>query len=92
MEKMLGKIVISKCGHDKDEIFIVVRIEKDFVFLTDGTLRTLEKLKKKNKKHIQIVNYIDNNIKNKIENDIELTNEDIKLALENYKNKNAKGE
>lgn len=43
----------SLAGHDKDQYYIILSVDKDQVFLTDGRRRTLAKPKKKNKKHIQ---------------------------------------
>ena len=50
---MIGQFVISKAGHDKGEIYVIVAEEKDFVYLSDGRLKLPEKPKKKRKKHIQ---------------------------------------
>jgi len=49
----LGKVVKSTAGHDKNRFFCIVGISKDNVKLADGKLRTLEKPKTKNTKHIQ---------------------------------------
>ncbi len=45
----------SKSGHDKDQIFYIVREEEDFVYLADGVHRSCTSPKKKNRKHIQII-------------------------------------
>ncbi len=45
----LGQIVKSKAGRDKDELFIVIEQNDDFLFLSNGTTRRLESLKKKEK-------------------------------------------
>ena len=50
-----GTLVRSLAGHDKDEIFIIIYEEKEYVSLVDGKTRTLSKSKRKNKKHIQII-------------------------------------
>lgn len=43
----------SLAGHDKDQYYIILSVEGDWVFLADGRRRTLSKPKRKNKKHIQ---------------------------------------
>ena len=48
-------LAISKAGHDKDTWYYIVKEDKDSVYLADGRLRTLDKPKKKNRKHIRIV-------------------------------------
>lgn len=55
----VGTLVSSKAGHDKCNIYVIIKAEAEYVYLVDGTSRTLEKPKKKNLRHIQIVNYTD---------------------------------
>ena len=52
---MTGKLALSKFGHDKNHLYVIVREEEEYVFLADGKLKSVEKPKKKNKKHIQII-------------------------------------
>lgn len=52
---MKGRMVQSKAGHDAGELYIIVGQENENVILADGVTRTLQKPKKKNKKHIEIV-------------------------------------
>ena len=51
-----GLFAISKAGHDKGSIYVVVREEENYFFVADGKNKLLENPKKKNKKHIQIIN------------------------------------
>ncbi|MCL1987910.1 MAG: KOW domain-containing RNA-binding protein [Firmicutes bacterium] len=57
-----GQIVYSKAGHDRRNVFIVVKTEilKDgeYAFLVDGKSRPLAKPKRKKYKHIQPTNTI----------------------------------
>ena len=43
----------SKAGHDKDKLYIILKSEGEYVYLTDGNLRPLSKPKRKNQEHIQ---------------------------------------
>ncbi|MCI9464984.1 MAG: hypothetical protein HFI48_14055 [Lachnospiraceae bacterium] len=52
---MTGMLASSKAGHDKNCVYVIIKEETEYVYLTDGRLRTIEKPKKKNKKHIQII-------------------------------------
>ena len=52
---MTGMLASSKAGHDKGDIYVIIKEETEYVYLVDGRLRTFEKPKKKNKKHIQII-------------------------------------
>ena len=45
---MTGQFVISKAGHDKGTIYMIVAEEEEFVYLSDGQLKTPENPKKKN--------------------------------------------
>ncbi|MCD7836676.1 MAG: KOW domain-containing RNA-binding protein [Lachnospiraceae bacterium] len=53
---MIGHFATSKAGHDKDKCYVIVGEEGDFVYLSDGRLKTLASPKKKRKKHIQLIN------------------------------------
>lgn len=48
-----GDLVVSLCGHDKGEIFVVINVGGDYVTICDGKRRKAEKGKKKKIKHIQ---------------------------------------
>lgn len=52
---MTGMLAASKAGHDKSEIYVIIKEETEYIYLVDGKTRTLEKPKKKNKKHIQVI-------------------------------------
>jgi len=53
-----GMLVKSKAGHDAGRIYVIIRAEGEYLYLSDGYFRPLNKLKKKNKKHIQVINKI----------------------------------
>lgn len=57
---MIGMFASSKSGHDKDTIYIIIKEEKEYVYVVDGRIRTLNHPKKKNKKHIQIIKKFQN--------------------------------
>ncbi|MGL5437801.1 MAG: hypothetical protein ACRDBO_20870 [Lachnospiraceae bacterium] len=50
-----GCMARSLAGHDKDQYFIILREEGEYVDLADGKHRTVEKPKRKKKKHIQLI-------------------------------------
>ena len=52
---MTGMFATSKAGHDKGNVYFIIREDQEYVYLVDGKLRTLDKPKKKNKRHIQII-------------------------------------
>ena len=50
---LTGKTVRSLAGHDSGRLYIVLRTEGAYVFLTDGRLRPREGPKKKNRRHVE---------------------------------------
>ena len=62
-----GSIVKATYGREKGEIFIITKRIGDYVYLTNGKSRPIEKPKKKNIKHIYLLN-------KDILKDIDLTN------------------
>ncbi|WP_313134934.1 KOW domain-containing RNA-binding protein [Anaerocolumna sp.] len=81
IEYEVGEIVISKAGHDKGEHFVIVKSDSEYVYLVDGVFRTVDRPKKKNKKHVQLVHFRDNNFIKKYANDEKITNEEIKKVI-----------
>ena len=81
---MIGKFATSKAGHDKTKLYIIINEDLEYVYLVDGDLKPLEKPKKKSKKHIQIINKVDEIIQNKLETKQIIYNEDIKRAIKLY--------
>ena len=51
----ISDVVVSTAGHDKGEIFYVVSTDETFLYLANGKDRTLEKPKRKKRKHVQKV-------------------------------------
>lgn len=79
---MTGMFAISRAGHDKDQMYIIVKEEGDFCYLADGRARGIEKPKKKRKKHLQIVKTgVDEALAEKLKSGQRVYNEEIKLAI-----------
>lgn len=51
----VGMLARSKAGHDKGHVYIIMKEEAAYVYLVDGSLRPMEKPKKKKKKHVQVI-------------------------------------
>lgn len=73
---MIGYLVYSLAGHDKNKVYAVIREDDENVWLADGEVRMLDHPKKKNKKHVQLV-------RQKVLDDC-VTNEKIKRAIKLY--------
>ena len=80
---MTGMFATSKAGHDKGNVYFIIREDQEYVYLVDGKLRTLDNPKKKNKKHIQIIK--DNrHLTLSIEEKEQISNEAIRRAIKEY--------
>lgn len=88
MELKEGKLVISKAGHDKGEIYVLESMEEKYVFLINGRKYTSLHPKKKNLRHIQPIDkdYRDviTNAGKKHKREL-FNNEDTALAIKLYK-------
>ena len=50
----IGSIVVSLAGRDEGRRFIVIQeVDDDFVMVANGQLRTMDRLKKKRRKHLK---------------------------------------
>ena len=78
MDLKKGLIVRSKAGRDKGEFFVVIELNEDFAFIADGKTRKLDKLKKKNNKHLFLTNSL-------INLNESITDKKIRTALRNFK-------
>ena len=83
-EYVKGQLVYSKSGRDRGKLFIIIDIDGQYLYLADGRLRRIENPKKKKDKHVQKVNYVMENIKEKIQEEGKLTNGDLRQALNQY--------
>ena len=50
-----GMLAKSKAGHDTGKVYVIMDIDDTYVYLADSRIRTLDKLKRKKKKHVQII-------------------------------------
>lgn len=55
IEFKTGGLVKSLAGHDKGEYYIIIGVGSEYVDLSDGKRRPVEKPKRKNKKHLQVI-------------------------------------
>lgn len=86
---MTGMFAVSKAGHDKGKLYIIIKEENEYVYLADGRQKPLEAPKKKKKKHIQIIKRIGKDGcpaagAIDIEGNQQVRNEDIKRAIKEY--------
>ena len=50
----IGMMAKSLAGHDKGKVYLVSGADETYVYLVDGKCRTMDRPKRKKKKHVQI--------------------------------------
>lgn len=71
-----GMLARSLAGHDKEKVYVITKIEDAYVYLSDGKNRKTDNLKKKKKKHVQLIR-----IKHEINS---VDDEKVKRILKEY--------
>jgi ribosomal protein L14E/L6E/L27E len=78
----IGQVVRNSSGRDTGRLFFVVKIVDDeYVFISDGKKRKLEKPKLKKVKHLQKYDIINYNVKNIIESKGSVTDAFLRAEL-----------
>ena len=79
-----GMLAWSRAGHDKDTLYVIVKTEGEYVYLSDGRLKPVEHPKKKKIRHIQIVGQIPEEL---LGLNIEtIKNEEIRKVIRRFSN------
>lgn len=79
-----GMLAWSRAGHDKDTLYVIVKTEGEYVYLSDGRLKPVEHPKKKKIRHIQIVRQIPEELLGL--NIVTIKNEEIRKAIRRFSN------
>ena len=58
MNQTSGMLAISRAGHDKDTLYVVLTYDDTYVWLADGRRRLLASPKKKKWKHVQVIRHL----------------------------------
>ena len=82
---MMGKLAISKSGHDKGQLYVIVGEDERNLYLADGVLKTIDRPKKKNKKHVQPILRIPAEVEAILSSEKELKDLEMKRALKCYR-------
>ena len=73
---MIGQFAVSKAGHDKGNLYVVI---------ADGKAKTQEKPKKKRRKHIQPINRdVEEGLLRKLQACEKIYPEEIRYAIRQY--------
>ena len=79
-----GMLAWSRAGHDKDTLYVIVKTEGEYVYLSDGRLKPVDHPKKKKIRHIQIVRQIPEELLGL--NIVTIKNEEIRKAIRRLSN------
>jgi hypothetical protein len=78
-------IVQSLAGHDKGELFFVLRTEDEYALLVDGKHRKLSKPKRKKQKHLAFEAQGDPPVADRIKSGDLVSDKEIRKALAVFK-------
>ena len=80
----LGSVVTSRAGRDAGRPFLVVReLDQDYVLIADGGLRTMDRPKKKKRRHLKSTGRTDAALREKLMGGEPISDKEIRLSLSN---------
>ena len=77
----ISDVVVSTAGHDQGEIFYVIATDDQFLYLANGKDRTLDKPKRKKRKHVQKVLRSETRVAQKIASGDKVLNSELRRDL-----------
>jgi hypothetical protein len=82
-----GDVVRSVAGHDKNELFLILREEGDFLWLVDGKSRKIEAPKKKRRKHVVSEGFWTHPVAGRLKDGEPVLDSEIRKALAAFRNR-----
>jgi large subunit ribosomal protein L14e len=78
----IGRLAISTAGRDKGKIFMILDIiDKQYVYIVDGSLRTKDRAKKKKLKHLKLCPEVLRGIADKLREGARVFDAEIRSAI-----------
>ena len=77
----ISDVVVSTAGRDAGSYFYVIAMDETFVFLADGKGRTLDKPKRKKRKHIEKVLRSETRVAGKLRSGDKVLNGELRRDL-----------
>ena len=78
---IIADVVSSTAGRDKDSLFYVIGEEDEFLLLANGKDRTLDRPKRKKRKHVQKVLRSETRVAEKLRNGDKVLNSELRRDL-----------
>lgn len=83
---MTGYFATARAGHDAGSLYVIVREEGAYVYVSDGHLRSVERPKKKSRRHVQIIKKtVEQDILDRLLKGETVFDHEIKYAIKQYK-------
>ena len=77
----VSDVVISTAGHDQGELFYVIDTDEQFLYLANGKDRSLDKPKRKKRRHVQKVLRSETRVAEKINHGDKVLNSELRRDL-----------
>ncbi len=81
----MGMTATSLAGHDKGKTYVILSADESYVYLVDGSIRTLQNPKKKKLKHVQVNYTVVSWIQNLLDTNKKVYDSDVIRALREMK-------
>ena len=78
---LVSDVVVSTAGRDRGSLFYVIGMEEEYLLLSDGRGRTLEKPKRKKRKHTKPVLRSETRVAGKIRSGDKVLNSELRRDL-----------
>ena len=82
-----GNVVRSVAGHDRNELFLILREEGEYVWLADGKRRRIETPKKKRRKHVVSAGIWTHPVAGRIKNGEPVLDSEVRRALAAFRSR-----
>lgn len=74
----------SLAGHDKGTIYVIMAEQDAYIYLSDGRYHPIDKPKKKNRKHVQLIGFCPKEMAAESWNKKQMRDEDIRRVIKQY--------
>ncbi|QFJ54743.1 RNA-binding protein [Pseudobutyrivibrio xylanivorans] len=81
-------LALSKAGHDKNQVYVIIDELDDFYMVANGTTKPIAKPKKKKKIHLQLIKNIPSDVLEEYDSTKALDDLIIKRILKSYNRRN----
>ncbi len=85
----ISDVVVSTAGRDQGDWFYVIGMDQDLVLLANGKDRTLDKPKRKKRKHIRKVLRSETRVAEKLRNGDKVLNSELRKDLAGFSREHA---